>query len=817
MRHIFLLLLLLPLVARAAVDNIPDPDKHWLYVGAVLDDRGDTTIVNVCREYNMPLMIAPYRLGGTQMIDIDSTDFDGDGSATKGEYAEFSLKWAAARGVKFANHDSAVSTAVVAAGGRDSMVTRWNAEHRWLRSLLPSYAKDIDCYVWTGHVNSPELRVMAKRQGYGWTRGDIGYSRDLYLSAKGWELESGARSFLPPCMTHRSLVPSFSLYRLNSSGSVPQDTTAAGIPAVSDSAGWWDGVYDAFMEGRKSNQLWVLNPHPGWNIPFAETEADTISEQWCHMPDGDSLRFATRRGAFGRNDVSGFQWSIILHRLKNIDDSLYAADGIRRICFVDMSDFINNPLANFRSDDSSDPDLVSDWTPAGGATSEPQWTSNNGLYAKDPALNRNHVIYVDGTGERTAGNGTLAHPLPHTALDHLFNCKVIFTGHSAGDSLEYDELTWRTGNVDVDFAGLTLLPATAGQEMFVLDTLSTNYYLHNITLRNFTMDQKATSASTPGIYFGPALETADSLRLSGATLKGVTCINGESAVYVYSSEDATIDSCFFKLGEGAIEDNSSTFAIRVGAESSNTLIRNSLFDYSDVGGNTGSASGVAIYLVGHTPDSLRVLNNSFALGSAAQPTDIHKVLRVPADNSQLKLRFAGNYIANGSTNGDKEDVVWFNTPGAAGTLEDFMDTLGVYESAFASTKNFEASFAAETFDYLEDASDTTRLAGYTGIGSKQTGAHASIGPALTTDYPRVRVNSVSRSGIDENVQLTLYHAASLIDKGMLAPADSNDISTWFPVSVPRTDGERAQWEYLLSQYEAFPDSTKQRLKLVVKD
>lgn len=744
----YMLLILLLLCARTALgfDTTPDPDKHWLYITVVLDDRADSQVVNVCNEFDIPLTIAPYQSAATQIIDYDSTDFNGNGTAAKGEYNDWLIGWAAEQGATFADHDQPQAPLTVATSGRNAMYNRWDTQNAWLKQQISRVqTPEVDGFVWVGHVNSPEVRAMAKVQGYNWTRGALANSKDLYLGNHGWESESGALPFLPPCMLHKSLVPSFSLYRLNSSGAVPQDTTAAGVPAVSDSAGWWDGVWTAFDQARRGNQFWVLNPHPGWGVPWAETESDTIATTWCHTPDGDSLRFATRRGVYSRNDVSPFQLSFILKRLKVIDDSLFAADGVRRICVVEMNSFMRDNAANWRTDDSSNPDAVSDWNPSiSSGLDNPYWQSNTGLYARDPELNINKTIYVDGSGTRTAGNGTQAFPLPASALPSLFNCKVKFVGHAVGDTLVLQRPLWMTGNVDVDFAGLTITPASVNTSAFLIDSTGANVYLHNVTLRNFTLDGMATTATTPVFYVGSGTGVVDSLRTTDFTIKGATFINAEDPLYIYNAKRAVVDSCFFLPGQGAITNNGITWALQTGAYCAGGVIRNSVFNMDDCGGGTGDAAGSgvsgAIQMAGHAPDSLRIIDNVFILGNTADTDDYQAVLRTPAVNASLTARLSGNYIATSGVGTNASKVWLFTTGYSAGTLAQLADTMALYSSgAFVPTKNFlNTGYAIGAYSYLTNVSDTLRYGGYAGVGSAQYGnTTASIGPKLYTVAPQI--------------------------------------------------------------------------------
>ena len=95
--------------------------------------------------------------------------------------------------------------------------------------------------------------------------------------------------------------------------------------------------------------------------------------------------------------------------------------------------------------------------------------------------------------------------------------------------------------------------------------------------------------------------------------------------------------------------------------------------------------------------------------------------------------------------------------------------------------------------------------------------HASIGTVQYTETPRIMVSSVPRTGIPSYAQVTLHDMARLVSSGILAAADSLDASTWFQVSIPRTDGEKAQWEYLLREWEHMPVTVHRDMKLIVKD
>ncbi len=94
--------------------------------------------------------------------------------------------------------------------------------------------------------------------------------------------------------------------------------------------------------------------------------------------------------------------------------------------------------------------------------------------------------------------------------------------------------------------------------------------------------------------------------------------------------------------------------------------------------------------------------------------------------------------------------------------------------------------------------------------------HASVGPAVYTAEPQVRIGS-QKEGLPAYAQVTLHRLADLVDTGLLPAVDSLDVSTWYRVQAPATEADKAQWQYLLSEYENFPTEVKEKLKLVVED
>ena len=842
MRHIFLLLLLLPLVARAASypwETEYVAGRHYGAISINIDDRLDTTYVGVAEEHGVYFEFSPFRLGAIALQDYDST-------FAKGKYGDEMIKWARLRGHRINVHAQPRADAVVFAGGLDSLRKIWDAEEGWVRRNLPmQYRNEKVDFTWVGHINGAQMRTYAMQRGsFSSTRGDGGYSRDLYLPYVGWESLSGAGPYPPIPMQFPDLFLSASMYRTNTGGVVTQDTTAAldGDPYTlpTDTTGHWNGAKNFARDLLSKNGYAVLNPHPAWissvAFPFGETIVDTFTWTdkvgdhtagfgWVSIPndyDGnpDSIRYMGRQGHVGRNDTNPYVTDYVLHAFKWIADSIATVDSLdyNPLCITTQNQMAANASANLRHDVTHDYTAVAD-TNAYWESTVPGVGGNDGLFALNPGIDRNKIIYVDGTQEVKAGNGTAEFPLPWYCINHLFNCKIVITGHEVGDTLVVgNDTEMFCGNWTLDGQGITIVPTAAGNTALFLD--GNSYYHHGIQLLNLTLDGLGTSATDPILLVGSQTVGADSNSIVDMLLKGVTVHNSEVGVYLGACVGAIVDSCFFRTGGADLFTNGSNVELMIAGAAEDPLVRNSFFDTDSLGGATGTGSTAAIKFPAAQADSGRVLNCFFKLGSTGSraATDRHRALYTTLSGAELKLRFEGNYIVNNNGTADPADI-WKHHDGTTYrelSMAELADSLDGYGSGFTADRVYEPG-AWAGFDYTTQSNDTLRLAGYTGEGSLQTGMHASIGTIRTADYPRVRVSPVPRSGIDANVQLTLHRAADLFNKGLLAPADSNDISTWFPVSVPRTDGERAQWEYLLSQYEAFPDSTKQRLKLTVKD
>lgn len=825
MRQILFLIMLLASTALAAFDTTPVPNQHAAIVSFQCDDRVDTQFVHIANEFGININFAPYRLGGTQIQDYDSNFTAASG------YTDFAIRYGDDKGMSFAMHSQSNSPTVVVAGGRDSLTWIWDSEGEWLENVLTRGLAKTDerldptlGYVWTGHVNSPEVRAMAMEHGFTYTRGNLSDSKDLYLSKSGWLSSTGGTPFPPACMTHRALIPSISMYRLTTAmvgDSLYQTSTA------SDTTHLWRGTLNFLNNMAAHNGFGVLNIHPGWGLPYSETEADTIVTSWVQIPDNyagaaDSILFGTRRGVTGRNDVSGYQLSYILKAMEWWSDSTADVDGVTRLCVPDLNAVMLNQQMNWRNDNSSDPDAVSDWSPskAAGSTTNDYWESNTGLYARDPALQINRVTYIDGSGTVKAGNGTAQYPLPAGAIMHLFNTKVVYTGHAVGDTLVLPRPSWRGANVDVDFAGLTIEPSAVNATALMLDSTSTNVYLHNITLRNFTMDQLATTATTSGLHIGNSgSQQADSTRVTDVLIKGATFINGEQAVYAYNANRVTIDSCFFYPGLGAITDNGSTWPLFTGAYLKGGLVRNSVFDMNDSGGNAGSGQSGAIQMVAHGLDSLRILNNVFLLGNSADTDDPQAVIRTPAVNSSLKLRLSGNYISDaivGSTAAGK----WLFTTGyAALSLSQLADTLALYNSGvYVPVRNYRATgWGIGGYDYLTEHSDTLYWGGYTGPGTAQPERrYASIGPLLYTSGPQPYISAAQSAGFPAYSKKTLDQLVDLYEtRGILADSDPLDPTTYIPVKPAALSDPAglANQELFIESYMALPDSTRDDLRI----
>lgn len=821
MKTIFLLFAMLALVGRGvAFDTTYAPDQHAVILAIQCDDRVDSQFVNLAREYSIPISFAPYSTAGATIIDYDSL-------YAKGGYTDAMVTLAAGYGMYFSTHAQRQSPTAYNAGGGDSLLAVWDAEQTWLKALIhasPGVSADLSSHVWTGHVNSPRVRALAKNYGYTWTRGALSNSKDLYLSANGWANSTGAEDFIAPAMLHRALVPSFSAYRLTNYAAAESLWQAS---TVADTTHLWKGTREALNVAASHNALIVLNIHPGWGAPHAETEADSIAEVWAGIPTTyagllDSIRFATRRGKAessqfardGRNDVSAYQLDYILRSAQYWADSTEDVDGVSRLCVVNLNEFMRNDHANFRNDNSSDTSAVSDWWAGGTGLTEAYWTSNTGLYARDPALDVNHKVYIDGTGDVKAGNGTHEYPLPRTAWDHLFNCDADFINVS-GDTLTITtDSDFRCGNVDLDFGGLRLLTSSNATVNLYIGGTGANYYQHNITLRNGTFDNAASTNTNASLYIGQASSAVeDSLRAYDVTLYGMTFENGERPFVVSNSVNTVADSCFFTPGAGAASDETASSGVFQTSRAKNLLVRNSLIDMSDCG-----IQSVALYNFATLEDSLRFINNVVVLGNAGTSTDAHYAIRTDSDSTAtnaMNLRYDGNYIANSQ---DTPGNFWRTDDGnQVYDADAFITWIKSDTDTYEPLKLYDSQgYAIGAFDYTSDVSDTLRFGGYKWAGSAQTGSHASIGP-IQYAQPLITLTAAGNSTVQSYQVQTVGSAAQLYLNGFLSASDSTDASTFLKIERPRSYADQSAVDIILSSYEALPDSQKVLMKIGIAD
>lgn len=784
MKQLILLLVLLGSWAAQAAnfDTVHEPGKHNAVVVFQCDDRVDSQFVNVANYHGIKINFAPYKVGGTTIIDYDSL-------YAKGEYTQSIITWAEGQGMTFATHASAQSPALVDTFGIDSLKNVFDSEGQWLRSRLATSQKEnVLGHVWTGHVNNPITRAFAKDYGYTYTRGGWGNSKDIYLSAHGWLSPSGASAFYPTAMNHRALLPSCSMYRLTN-GALADSLYQ--LSTVADTTNLWRGTLDFLNTLANRNGFAVLNIHPGWGGPHAETEADTLTESWAVITNtfagsADSIRFNSRKGATTRNDVSAYQLDYILNAMEWWSDSVKDADGVSSLCIAEINQLVKGSSANWRNDNSSNWRSVSDWvTPASGTPTYAYWESNDGLYAKDPALDRARTVYVDGTGTVNAGNGTRQFPLPTRTWPYLFNCTVEFINHSAGDNYEgVAGQTVYTGNVTYNLNGLDMVESDSTDSIIEYD--DSDGYAKNVTWKNggFKYASVKPHDDIPAIYLGKGQAFPDdSLSIEDFTLYGVTIDSTNTGLSSSATKNLVIDSCYIYTTDFDATDVS--YALFLTTTTKNPLIRNSY-----ISGEKADEGWYAIDTGGSTADdiadSARVINNILVVGAGSGGTQY--LFRAASDSSAAtywKWRFDGNYYINN----ESSDDIMRDIGGSRNiTVAEWMAHLATAEPTFAPVRQvaFPGSYAA--FSVGTTVNDTIRYDGYTGAGSVQTTGYASIGPTKYSFQPRL--------GTDFATQYNVYAGPSayfeaLIETGIVAVPDTLELD----FSIPH---QLAQYEHWLT-------------------
>lgn len=820
---LFLILLALACVSRA-FDTVYVPGQHSLVLPIQCDDRVDSQFVNIATDWGIVINFAPYVQAGNQITDQDS-------NFATGAYTDFAITYAQSAGMSFATHASDQSPGIVNTHGRDSLNAIFDYESNWLKSKLRSADHPIG-HVWTGHVNSPETRAMARAHGYTYTRGSLAYSRDLYLGAYGWANNSAAAKMGPMCMLHRALIPS-----------IPTNTafgTLATDQAVTDTTGLWEAVYDFCTEAAGKNGFGVLNIHPGWGLPWAETESDTMVVSTVTVAKygtGDkTIKARSRFGSNDRNDVSSYQLDYILAAMDYWDDSCYAADGVRRLCIPDLNVLMQATTPNWRNDNSSDPDDVSDWSAgkAAGSTTNDYFVSDTGLYAWDPALTpiAEKVIYIDGTGDVKAGNGTETYPLPWNSLNSLFNCTVEVTGHAAGDTLtlkEYHEPssgwvgTWfwtpRTGNVTYDLNGLTILaPSSASTTKAIVqyDSLGSakgNYFNHNIEWHDGTFDFAAATGAIGAFTIGNTSSAeVDSLDQVDILLKGITFRKGVSMLKARGCKDVVVDSCFFVHNMTT----AGCTSFMTGEITKNALIRNSHFNLYDAG---ASSIVVDLNTTLEPADSLRFINNIVILGDSSPTTSAHYLLRstnATVDTTGTlanSLRFSRNYVVNNITGASSANIWNDLARAAARPWSQFQARITAYNSGFSGTMFFPGPRAS--FNYLTQANDTLRFGGYAGTGANTENGNAWIGPSTYGYLPLLWTSGAIQGRPATATLAGPWEALKFVNAGILATSSATDPDTWFEIPRIYDESSLAVARSFLDAWEKWPSAAQAKVRFRV--
>lgn len=720
------LLLVFLLVLRCAAtthrfDTELVPGQHNVLLTFQCDDRVDTQFVDIALEKGISVSFAPYR---NFVTDING-DFTGDPY-----FDEWSIGWARSLGMEFAIHDQPAAPALVDAFGRDTLRTRWDLQTEFVRQWGGITEDDDPGFVWVGHQNRTELRAMAREYGFPWTRGGLARNEDLYLNGHGWGNPGGAAPFCPPIMYHRALVPSCSMYRLNTLGSAyPHAGT------VADTTGWWAGTHQFLDELASRGGVAVLNIHPGFTGPRRETVSrDSAYARDLLLPNGNRIHFRGRQGNPGRNDVSALQLDYILEAMAHWDSLKVDTEGVRRLVIMGTNRLLSDERIPWRMDNTADPDVAvaNAWRSADSLATP--YASYHGDAALVPVAG--FPVFVDGTGTVRAGLGTRDLPLPMGALNHLFNCTVVFTGHAPGDTLVLPaDLAMRCGNVVFDLQGLVLLAANPALPLMeYMSAASQARYLHDVEWRNGVFDL-AGNQSTAGVVLGDAASiSVPVLRPSDIRLKGITFRNGADALWLRNVNRAQVDSCFFRSMPGV----AGSTHVRGGSGLYAPLVRNSVFDLDGAGSNS------FIFDFGNTAtdnweDSLSMVNNILITGTGS-----HFVIRMPShtnlDSTTVGrcLRLGGSYVVNNRADGST--LLVSGSP--SGDLDDLR------ESVIRNRPDFGWPAAWLTgprpgFDWAREPNDTLRFGGWTGPGSKQRGSTASIGPVLYVDpVPDLRIRCI---------------------------------------------------------------------------
>lgn len=799
--RVLVFLLLLACTGRA-FDTVYSPGQHSAIISIQCDDTADTSFVNVAVEHGVTIDFAPYPYGG--VIDIDSNFVKGEA------YKEFALRYAKDRGMTFSMHDQPQAPTIAGTYGRDSLITRWNNEKAWLRGVVGGSGDR--GFVWVGHVTNPETRAMAREYGMKFTRGGITYSPDLYLAHVGRQTGTGAFGFPPLSMLHKILVPSCSMYRLtgyDSADSLKHASTAA------DSTYLFRGTVNFLNTLAANNAYAVWNIHPGWTGVHQETQADTIAANtWVRVERYgaavDSIQFSKRRGNTSRNDVSSYQLDYILKAAQWWSDSTLAVDGVSRLCIANIQELMDSPSANMREDNSLDPDSVADTFTGGDET---YWVSRDGLFAKDPALDRSRQYYVDGSGTVKAGNGTAAYPLPRTAWNDLFNCVATFVNVD-GDTLNLvNPITGFGGEVDIDFGGLIVTRTTDNANAFTFKPTSNSYYNKGVTWRNLTVDLDAGTTGYAFQFGGATSALHDSLRTSDATIKGVTIKNGKFGIIASNVSNLVVDSCFVTPGAGAFSDVSGTILYSSGTINYNTLLRNSVWDLSDC----GTSSMVMDFATTLPPDdSLRFVNNVVKLGNALDTDDLHWLIRTNNDstaNGAKKIRIAGTYIANSRVGALGPDIWASNQRGQNYDLAELTTYLA--PGGMGVSKSYIATGWAFAYNHITNASDTTRFGGYTGTGSRETGLTASIGPSVFGYYPLVWTSGAVQGRAAAATLQGPWEVLSLVNNGVLTTSNETDTDTWFEIPRIYDESSLAVARSFLDAWEKWPAASQAKVRFKV--
>jgi hypothetical protein len=173
----------------------------------------------------------------------------------------------------------------------------------------------------------------------------------------------------------------------------------------------------------------------------------------------------------------------------------------------------------------------------------------------------------------------------------------------------------------------------------------------------------------------------------------------------------------------------------------------------------------------------------------------------------------------GAANGTGAEVV---AMGSAFVKADFSSATDLTPNAGAITDGYSVrSYAAKDVSALCDTTYYGGVYEFLGydleddFGIAHGRAHASIGPTQYKESPIVLTGTVPQ-GVPAYAVNTLGSAALLYTTGILAPVDSTDANTFLRVQAPNRPSEEANFDIILSEYEQQLTATKQKMKIIAK-